>query len=151
MAPAPNIRLNSALVGRLEPRDWIDVIACHERLQPLGYLAWAASGKDPGFTPPGILTEAQRSSRYGDEELAGLQFEGTPPSARDLSRRWRRALEEATAIVGALPVSHLGEVVMTSDGALCRGDVATLEKLVAAGQLSFHRGRLGGALPQLTV
>lgn len=34
-----------ALVGRLEVRDWIDVIACDERLQPLGYLAWAACGQ----------------------------------------------------------------------------------------------------------
>ncbi|MCX7008454.1 MAG: nucleotidyl transferase AbiEii/AbiGii toxin family protein, partial [Kiritimatiellaeota bacterium] len=34
-----------ALVGRLEPRDWIDVLGCDEKLQPLGYLAWAACGK----------------------------------------------------------------------------------------------------------
>ncbi|MEO6402890.1 MAG: nucleotidyl transferase AbiEii/AbiGii toxin family protein, partial [Vicinamibacteria bacterium] len=39
-----------ALVGRLEVRDWIDAIGSHERLQPLGYLAWAACGKDPGFS-----------------------------------------------------------------------------------------------------
>lgn len=52
-----------ALVGRLEPRDWIDVIECDDRLQPLGYLAWAASGKDPGFTPTGILDGAARSGR----------------------------------------------------------------------------------------
>jgi len=34
-----------ALIGRAEARDWIDVIACHEQVQPLGYLAWAACGK----------------------------------------------------------------------------------------------------------
>ena len=28
-----------ALVGRLEVRDWIDVIECSRRLQPLGFLA----------------------------------------------------------------------------------------------------------------
>jgi hypothetical protein len=33
-----------ALAGRREARDWIDAIQCHETLQPLGYLAWAASG-----------------------------------------------------------------------------------------------------------
>jgi hypothetical protein len=52
-----------ALIGRAEARDWVDVIACHERLQPLAYLAWAASGKDPGFTPSGILDHARRSAR----------------------------------------------------------------------------------------
>jgi hypothetical protein len=65
-----------ALVGRVEARDWIDVIACHERLQPLGYLAWAACGKDPGFTPSGILEQARRSSRYTDDEVSSLAFEG---------------------------------------------------------------------------
>jgi hypothetical protein len=42
-----------ALVGRPEARDWIDAIDCHERLQPLGYLAWAACGKEPGSRRPG--------------------------------------------------------------------------------------------------
>ena len=37
-----------ALVGRLEVRDWVDVINADRRLQPLGYLLWAACGKDPG-------------------------------------------------------------------------------------------------------
>jgi hypothetical protein len=40
-----------ALVGRLEVRDWIDVIESVQKIQPLGLLAWAACGKDPGFSP----------------------------------------------------------------------------------------------------
>lgn len=39
-----------ALVGRLEPRDWVDMISSHNAIQPLGYLAWSASGKDPGLS-----------------------------------------------------------------------------------------------------
>ncbi len=74
-----------ALVGRAEVRDWVDVLACHEHLQPLGYLAWAACGKDPGFTPQGILSEAARASRYTDEELSSLAFDGDVPSAADLA------------------------------------------------------------------
>lgn len=35
-----------AMAGRLEPRDWIDVINCDERIQPFGFLVWAACGKD---------------------------------------------------------------------------------------------------------
>lgn len=61
-----------ALVGRLEVRDWIAVIECDRRLQPLGYLAWAACGKHPGFGPAAILSEAARTSRYSREEIAAL-------------------------------------------------------------------------------
>jgi hypothetical protein len=53
-----------ALVGRLEVRDWVDVIESNQRLQPLGYLAWAAAGKDPGFSPAAILEQGARSARY---------------------------------------------------------------------------------------
>jgi hypothetical protein len=71
-----------ALVGRLDARDWVDVIACHERLQPLGYLAWSACGKDPGFTPQGILAQAKRSARYSTEEISTLAFAAQRPTRR---------------------------------------------------------------------
>lgn len=44
-----------ALAGRLEPRDWIDILTIHDKLQPLRFLMWAACGKDPGFSPPPSL------------------------------------------------------------------------------------------------
>ena len=44
-----------ALVGRLEPRDFVDTLTCTREVQPLGYLAWAACAKDPGFSPASIL------------------------------------------------------------------------------------------------
>ena len=138
-----------ALVGRLEARDWVDVLACDARLQPLGYLAWAACGKDPGFTPGGILARARRSARYSADELAALSFDGSPPRAADLSRRWHGVLEQADAIVDLLPASHVGEAVLTSDAALFKGDAAALARARAADGLRFHRGRLGGAWPQV--
>jgi len=46
-----------ALVGRVEARDWVDVGAC---------------GKDPGFTPHGILEQAARSARCSEDEIAEL-------------------------------------------------------------------------------
>ena len=136
-----------ALVGRLEARDWIDVIACHERLQPLGYLAWAACGKDPGFTPPGILDEAQRSSRYTDDEISSLAFDGPAPSARDLSTRWHAALERAREIVSRLPPGHIGEAVITPAGEFVTASVAELARALEHGGITFHRGRIGGAWP----
>jgi len=136
-----------ALVGRLEARDWIDVVASHERLQPLAYLAWAACGKDPGFTPLGILEQARRSSRYTDEEVSALAFDGPPPSAADLSRRWHQALEAAGPIVDKLPAKNVGQAVITAEGQLFVGGAIELESSLSRGEVMFHPGRLGGAWP----
>lgn len=138
-----------ALIGRAEVRDWIDVIACHERVQSLGYLAWAACGKDPGFSPVGILEQAARSSRYTDEEIASLAFEGPPPRAADLSRRWHDALNEARRVVAMLPAEHVGEGVLTADGDLYAGNASELAPALAEHRLRFHAGRLGGAWPRV--
>ena len=91
-----------ALVGRLEVRDWVDVLACDARVQPLGYLAWAASGKDPGFTPSGILAHARRSTRYSAAEIASLAFDGPPPDPAALAREWRHAADRADERGGPL-------------------------------------------------
>jgi hypothetical protein len=137
-----------ALVGRTEARDWIDLIACHERLQPLGYLTWAACGKDPGFTPSGILDHASRSSRYTDEEISSLAFEGPAPEAADLSRRWHEAVNDARRVIGVLPTVHVGDAVL-SGGELFAGGVVDLERALRDNSLMFHKGRLGGAWPRV--
>ncbi len=62
------------------PRDFVDTLACDSEVQPLGYLAWAACGKDPGFSPTAILELAARSARYSKTELRGLDFEGEAPA-----------------------------------------------------------------------
>ena len=138
-----------ALVGRLEARDWVDVLARDARLQPLGYLAWAACGKDPGFTPGGILAHARRSSRYSTEEVASLDFKGPPPRASDLSRRWRDALERAGAAIDLLPAPHVGKAVLAPDARLFTGSPAALAEALAADRVLFHPGRLRGAWPRL--
>ena len=138
-----------ALVGRLEARDWVDVLACDARLQPLGYLAWAACGKDPGFTPGGILAQARRSSRYSADELAALAFDGPPPSASDLSRQWRDVLDRAGAVIDLLPAEHVGEAVLTQSATLFTGGAEELAGAEASNRLRFHRGRVGGAWPQI--
>lgn len=77
-------------------------------MQPLGYLAWAAYGKDPGFTPPGVLEHAARSTHYAGVEVRARSFDDPPPDAADLSRRWHAMLAGARAVVGALPPVHAG-------------------------------------------
>jgi hypothetical protein len=138
-----------ALVGRLEVRDWIDVLACHERLQPLGYLAWAACGKDPGFTPQSLIGHARRSGRYAGAEISALAFDGPPPDAAMLARTWHAALADADEIIAGLPVVHAGELVLTTQGTLFRGDAAALSAILDRREVLFHAGRIGGALPAI--
>lgn len=138
-----------ALVGRLEPRDWVDVMSCDDRVQPLGYLAWAACGKDPGFSPQGILEHA-RSTHYVEDELSALAFVGNPPSARELSIRWHESLRVAEAMVARLPAEWAGQAVLGADGELFTGGIADLERALSARGLTYHRGRVGGAMPRLT-
>lgn len=138
-----------ALVGRLEVRDWVDVIASHERLQPLGYLAWAACGKDPGFGPASILEHAARSGRYSRDEVNRLAFAGSPPDAADLSRRWHGALDSARLTVGALPPEEVGKCVLDAAGKLYRGAPPEIEEALRRGQIRFHAGSIRGALPEL--
>jgi hypothetical protein len=80
-----------ALVGRLEVRDWVDLIHASERIQPLGYLAWAACGKDPGFSPLGIVLGAD-----------GLLFTNGPAELR-VTLASGRLIFHPGRIRGALP------------------------------------------------
>lgn len=140
-----------ALVGRLEVRDWVDVLECDERLQPFGYLAWAACGKDPGFSPASLLEHAARSGRYSAEEVGSLAFEGPTPDAADLSRRWRALLGAAREVVAQLPAEESGKCVLDQEGRLFRGDVPALREALVSGTILFHSGRIRGALPRIVA
>lgn len=139
-----------ALVGRLEVRDWVDLIHACDRLQPLGYLAWAASGKDPGFSPAGILEQAARSS-YSADEVLMLAFATEPPDPADLSRRWHAMLVTAREIVETLPHTEVGRCVLNRDGTLFAGAARRLLGALERGDLMFHAGRIRGAMPELTA
>ena len=88
-------------------RDWVDVINSHAKLQPLGYLMWAACGKDPGFSPGSLLAHARRTGRYSALELAQLQFEGDPSDAAALASDWHAMLTQAGEIIDTYPPSSL--------------------------------------------
>jgi hypothetical protein len=137
-----------ALVGRVEARDWVDVIECDARLQPLGYLAWAACGKDPGFSPAGILAEARRTSRYSVDEVRQLAFSGPPPDAADLARRWAALLATAAQVHDLLPPEEVGKCVLSSAGDLFRGGPDELRAGLGDARVRFHAGRIRGAYPQ---
>lgn len=140
-----------ALVGRLEVRDWIDLIGCHDHIQSLGYLAWAASGKDPGFSPGMILEQAGRSGRYSTQEVNTLIFAGPAPDAASLSQSWQKMLREARELIELLPPAQVGKCVLAEGGQLFHGDSVQLRQAIEQGKLRFHEGRIRGALPMMAL
>lgn len=138
-----------ALAGRREARDWVDLLQCHERLQPLGYLVWAACGKDPGFGPPALLGHLRRAGRFSAEEVEELAFEGPPPDPAALARAWHAALEEAEALLEVLPPTAVGTCVLFGENDLCRLDPRALRRALADRQVCFRSGSIRGALPQI--
>lgn len=136
-----------ALVGRLEVRDWVDVMACYDRIQKLGYLAWAAPGKDPGVGPAMIIEQAGRSARYSADEVASLEFEGKAPDAVIMSQRWKAMLQEAQMLIELLPPDEVGTCLLDVEGALYQGGLDALHRALANGHLRFHRGCMRGAYP----
>jgi hypothetical protein len=136
-----------AMAGRLEARDWVDLLTCLDRVQPLGYLAWAACGKDPGFSPLSLLQEMRRSGRYPQAVLDRLDLGGERLDASELGEQWHRELESASPICEALPAEAVGTCVAGDDGELFRGDVKALEEALGDGRIRYHRGTLGGAWP----
>ncbi|HVR40291.1 MAG TPA: hypothetical protein VMU84_14440 [Thermoanaerobaculia bacterium] len=137
-----------ALVGRVEVRDWIDILQCDASVQPLGCLAWAATGKDPGLAPDAILHEARRSARYSAVEIAALAFDGPAPDAAALSQRWHAVLEDAEEIVAMLPYEHVGKCVLRGHD-LFRGDRAALREALGRDEIRFHAGSIRGAFPHV--
>jgi len=138
-----------ALVGRLEVRDWVDVIHCDEQIQSLGYLVWAACGKDPGLNPSMILEEAGRSARYSAEEVAELAFDGPAPDATQLSSRWKAMLASAREMVDLLPSEQCGKCVLNQGGELFRGDSSQLRAALSEKGLAYHAGCIRGAFPRV--
>lgn len=137
-----------ALVGRLEARDWVDVINCDEKIQPLGCLAWAACGKDPGFGPAAILEQAARA-HYAAPELAALDFAGSPPEAAELSQKWHAMLAEGRELVALLPPLEAGRCVLDNGGDLFKGNARELRRALDGNEVRFHVGSIHGALPRL--
>jgi hypothetical protein len=135
-----------ALVGRDAPRDWVDTIECCQQLQPLPYLAWAACGKDPGFSPAMILEFAARV-RYNQVELDRVVTSDPKPDASALCRFWHLAIATARKTLPLLPPEHAGTCVATESGDLFRGSDDDLLAALAAGTIRFHEGRIGGAWP----
>lgn len=140
-----------ALVGRVETRDWVDALTCHQQVAPLGYLVWAACGKDEGWNPQLILDEAARNSRTSREEWQEIEWQGEAPDLIESKAKWRAALAQALEVIALLPPEEVGKAVVATSGVPFDGDKSQLEGALHQNTLRFHTGHIGGAWPQLKV
>ena len=138
----------SALVGRTEPRDWIDVITAIKELQPLACLLSVACGKDPGFSPTSMLEYVARR-HYNQVEIDEKIIPRGTYDAGELCRFWHDEVERTRHVLEKFPRSEVGKAVMAKGGGLFKGDAAALEAALEAGELEFHEGTIGGAWPRI--
>jgi hypothetical protein len=133
-----------ALAGREEVRDFVDILYLHRSYLSLGALAWAACGKDPGYSPAFLLDHAGRHVRYTQDQLDRLNLRD-PLNVRELKRQWLAAVEQAHRLVEVLPETDLGCLYVASDGAPVTPDPATSSFRV----LRRHFGSVRGAWPSI--
>jgi len=138
----------SALVGRTEPRDWIDVITCIRRIQPLVYLLSAACGKDPGFSPSSMLEYVARR-HYNQVEIDEKIIPVGSYNAAELCRFWHEEIDRAREAVLAFPREKAGTCVLDMSGNPFKGKPGQLAAAMEAGEVVFHEGRICGAWPQI--
>jgi hypothetical protein len=138
-----------AMSGRLEPRDWIDSIECSRAVQQLGFLIWAAAGKDPGLNPNMLLEDASRL-HYSQTEINMLDFEGEIPSVATLSRLWKEEISEGKKIIEELPEEMLGRCVLFNNGTLYNwSSLDEIKEDLSQKRIVFHEGKIGGAWPEI--
>jgi hypothetical protein len=132
-----------ALAGRDEARDLLDVMYCHEHVLALGPLVWAATGKDPGFSPLSLLELLRRRGRVRPEDVNRLDL-AAPIDLHALKAQWLNALEEGEAFVRGRPPEDAG----------CLYYAPAIQQFVdpdraTSNDVVRHYGRPGGVLPRI--
>ncbi|MCL4821199.1 MAG: nucleotidyl transferase AbiEii/AbiGii toxin family protein [Vicinamibacteria bacterium] len=128
-----------ALVGRDEPRDYVDIHEAMASILPLGALCWAASSKDPGYTPALLLDLLRRRGRYRPEDFTRLALT-SPVDLPALKRRWIEALEGAERFLASRDPDEVGCLYYSPDE-------GRFVEPVPGQRVSPHFGRPGGVLP----
>jgi hypothetical protein len=135
-----------ALVGRDEPRDYLDVLYVHEEILPLGALCWAAAGKDPGFTPLSLLELLKRRGKYRAEDFDRLMLT-KKINLKELKSTWLAALEAAETFISERPPSEMGCLYYSPSKKIFIAPKKTQTR-PSAKTYALHFGRPGGVLPQ---
>jgi hypothetical protein len=127
-----------ALIGRDEPRDYLDI---HEAMRtlPLGALCWAAAGKDPGYSPAMILGLLRRRGKYRPEDFARLDLV-EPVNLAQLKERWLTALDDAERFFATRNPDEVGCLYFS-------GAQNRFVQPEHGDHVIPHYGRPGGVLP----
>jgi hypothetical protein len=131
-----------ALMGRSEPRDYLDVLFFHQRHLSLGALCWASSGKDPGVNPFMILEECQRTTRFRPEQFRELHL-AAPLDLPGWRQAWIEASREAQSLLQRLPAEEAGCLYLDAAGKPVSPDPAS----AGFPALRRHFGSVRGAWP----
>ena len=134
-----------ALAGRSEIRDFVDVLHLHDTYLSLGGLVWAASGKDPGYTPEFLLDQMGRHAAYRQADLNRLSLR-EPLDLKKLKKRWLAAADAARAAVTKLPPAEVGCLYLGPDLRPRTPDLNSPD----FPRLTRHHGRVRGAWPTLS-
>lgn len=129
-----------ALAVRWEARDFVDALYLDTSFAPLGLLAWAGAGKDPGLTPDFILEQANRFNRMRPEgfaEVLGtIQLDYVA-----MKMRWLESVEAARELVASLPVEQVGALYLDD-----QNHPVDPRKIADA---RVHYASLGGSVPRV--
>jgi hypothetical protein len=132
-----------ALVGRDEPRDFLDVLHTHQNTLPLGAQIWAACGKDPGLSPDSILELLKRRGRYQPQDFARLHLKQKVDLGQ-LKSIWMEALSQAQDFISQAPLDELGCLYYSKKK---KDFVQPQWGQKKPGDIVCHYGRPGGVYP----
>jgi hypothetical protein len=132
-----------ALVGRDEPRDFLDIMELHQKVLSLGALTWAASGKDPGYTPFLLLDLLRRRGHVRPLDLERLALREVP-NLTDLKLSWLAALDDADVFVRSRPPDQIGCLYYSLE------QERFVDRHLEAPDAVPHYGRPGGILPRFS-
>ncbi len=131
-----------ALAGRGELRDYLDVLFLHRNVLSLGALAWAACGKDNGFTPQFLIEEAQRLAHYPAARLNTLLLR-EPADLVECKRQWLAATAGANTLFLKLPPEEIGCLYLDARGRAVTPNPSSPAFL----RLCRHFGSMHGTCP----
>ena len=134
-----------ALAGRQEARDFVDVLHLDAAYLSLGALAWAACGKDPGFTPDFLLDQLNRHACYTQVDVDRLAL-ARPLDVRELKKQWLTSLDAARQLVSALPPEEVGCLYLDPNGRPTTPDPS----MGPREPLTRHVGSVRGAWPRVS-
>lgn len=135
-----------ALAGRDEPRDFVDVLFVHREVLPFAALAWAAAGKDPGFTPLSLLELLKRRGRYRPEDFERLSL-AKPFDVAAEKVTWLAALADAEGFARSRPPEEVGCLYYSP--ADDRFVVPEAGRDLKAQGIVPHFGQPGGIVPRI--